>query len=83
MHEFISKFSDLVVHAYTVTPIDPASMILASNFIEGIMNLYGKNILRSCKISNLEDVLKFALGEDQKQKIRALDYETKPDIKAH
>ena len=29
MHEYISKFSDLVKHAYTLTPTDPASMILA------------------------------------------------------
>ena len=42
MHEYISKFSDLVEHAYTLTPTDPASMILASKFIEGIMNPYIK-----------------------------------------
>ena len=29
MHEYISKFTDLVEHAYTLTPTDPASMILA------------------------------------------------------
>ena len=58
-------------------------MILASNFIEGIMNLYIKNKLRSCKISNLQDIFKFALEEDQNQKIRASDFETKPDRIAH
>ena len=42
MHVHISKFSDLVQHAYTLTPTDPARMILASNFIEGIMNPYIK-----------------------------------------
>ena len=70
MHEYISKFSDLVEHAYTLTSTDPASMILVSNFIEGIMNPYLKNKLRSCKISNLQDIFKFALEEYQKQKIR-------------
>ena len=66
MHEYISKSSDLVEHAYILTPTDPASTILASNFIEGIMNPYIKNKLRSCKISNLQDIFKFALEEDQK-----------------
>ena len=83
MHEYISKFSDLVEHAYTLTPTNPASMILASNFIEGIMNPYIKNKLRSCKIATLQDIFKFALEEDQKQKIRALDFEAKPDTIAH
>ena len=83
IHEYILKFLDLVEHAYTLTPIDPASMILASNVIEGIMNPYIKKKLRSCKISNLQDIFKFALEEDQKQRIRFLDFETKPDTIAH
>ena len=58
-------------------------MILASNFIEGIMNPHIKNKLRSCKISNLQDIFIFALEEDQRQKIRALDFEAKPDTIAH
>ena len=76
MHEYISKFTDLVEHAHTLRPTDPASMVLASNFIEGIMNQYIKNKLRSCKISNLQDIFKFALEEDHKQKFRALDFES-------
>ena len=83
MHEYISKFSDLVEHAYTLTPTDPGSMILASTFIEGIMNPYIKNKLRSCKVSNLKDIFRFALQEDQKHKIRALDFESKPYTIAH
>ena len=83
MHEYISKFSDLVGHAYTLTPTDLASMILASTFIEGIMNLHIKNKLRSHKISNLQDIFKFAIEEDQKQKIGALHFEAKPDTIAH
>ena len=82
MHEYISKCSDLVEHAYTLTPTDPASTILVSNFIEGIMDPYIKNKLRSCKISNLQDIFRFALEEDQKQKIRVL-FETKLDTVAH
>ena len=83
VHEYILKFSDYIEHAYTLTPTDPASMILASNFIKGIMNPYIKNKLRSCKVSNLQDIFKFSLGEDQKQKFRALDFESKPDMIAH
>ena len=82
MHEYISTFSDLVEHAYNLTPTDPGSMILASNFIEGVMNPYIKNKLRSCKVSPLQDIFTFAL-EDQKQKIRALDSESKPNTIAH
>ena len=75
--------TDLAMHEYRFqiwlsmfTPTDQASMILASNFIEGIMNPYVKNKLRSCKISNLQEIFRFALEEDQKQKIRAFDFET-------
>ena len=42
MHEYISKFTDLVEHAYTLTPTDPASTILATN-TEGIKNPHIKN----------------------------------------
>ena len=42
-----------------------------------------KNKLRSCKVSNLHDIFKFALEEDQKQKIGALDFKYKPDTIAH
>ena len=83
MHEYISKFTDLVEHAYTLSPTDPASKILATNFTEGIKNPHIKNKLRSHKISNLQDIFKFALEEDQKQKIRALGFEVKPDTIAH
>ena len=83
MHEYISKFLDLVEHAYTLTPTDPGTMILASNFIEGIMNPYIRNKLRSCKVSNLRDIFKFAVVEDQKQKIRALDFVSRSDTTAH
>ena len=83
MHEYISNFSDLVEHTYTLTPTDPASMILATDFTNGIKNPHIKKKLRSCKISNLQDIFKFALEEDQKQKISTLDFEAKPDTIAH
>ena len=47
------------------------------------MNPYIKNKLRSCKVSNLQDIFKFALEEDQKQKVRALDFESKPDTRVY
>ena len=47
------------------------------------MNPHIKNKLRSCKISTLQDIFRFALDEDLKQKIRPLYFETKPDMIAH
>ena len=47
------------------------------------MNPYIKNKLRSCQISNLQNIFTFVLEEDQIQKIRALDFETKADTIAH
>ena len=36
MHEYITKFGDMVEHAYSIKPTDSASTILASNFIEDV-----------------------------------------------
>ena len=79
MHEYISKFTDLVKHTCNLQSTDTASTILASNFIEGITNSHVKNKLRSYKINNLQNIITFVLQEDQKQKIRALDSEGKSD----
>ena len=57
-------------------PTDTTSAILASNFIDGIQNPYIKNKLRSYTIQNLSELYGFALKEDQKQKIRELDFGT-------
>ena len=46
MHEYIAKFGDMAEHAYSIKPIDSASIILASNFIEGVQNPHVKNKLR-------------------------------------
>ena len=51
------------------------SFILASTFIEGIMSPYIRNKLRSSKAESLKDVFSHAILEDQKQKLRALDFE--------
>ena len=44
------------------------------NFIEEIKNPHVKNNLRSFHIKNLTDIFGHAIQEDQKQKIRALDF---------
>ena len=74
MHEYITKFSDMAEHAYSIKVTDSASVILASNFIKGVQNSRIKNKLRSYQIKNLKDVFGHATQEDQKQKIRALDF---------
>ena len=81
MHEYIAKFEDMAEHAYSIKPTDGASIILASNFIEGVQNPLVKNKLRSCQVKNLKDIFSHAINEDQKQKIRALDFgvSSKPD----
>ena len=83
MQEYISKFSDLVEACIYPNTHRSSKHDSGLKFIEGIMNPYIKNNLRSCKISTLQDIFKFALEEDQKQKIRALDFEGKPDTIAH
>ena len=76
MHEYISKFANLVEHAYGLSPTAQGSFILASTFIEDIMSPHIRNRLRSCKAQSLKDVFSQAILEDQKQKLRALDFET-------
>ena len=74
MHEYIAKFGDMAEHAYCINPTDSASHILASNFIEGVQNPHVKNKLRSYQVKNLKDMFGHAINEDQKQKIRVLDF---------
>ena len=74
MHSCIAKFGDMVEHAYSIKPTDGASHILASNFIEEVQNPHVKNRLRSYQIKNLKEIFGHAIHEDQKQKIRALDF---------
>ena len=44
MYEYIAKFSDMVEHAYSIKATDSASVILASNFIEGVQKPHVKNL---------------------------------------
>ena len=56
IHEYISKFTNLVEHAYGLSSHAHSSFILASTFIEGIMSPHIRNKLRSCKGQSLKDV---------------------------
>ena len=78
MHEYITKFGDVVEHAYNIKATDSTTAILASNFIEGVQILHVKNKLRSYQVKNLKDIFSHAIQEDQKQKIRALDFRLSP-----
>ena len=66
MYEHIAKFGDMAEHAYSIKPSDSASIILASNFIEGVQNPHVKNKLRSYQFKNLKDIFEHAILEDQK-----------------
>ena len=84
MHEYISKFANLVEYAYGLSLTVQGSFILVSTFIEGIMSPHIRNKLRSCKAESLKDVFSQAILEDQQQKLRALDFETpRADSIAH
>ena len=74
MHEYISEFSSLMEHAHGIKPTDPKSKILASNFIDGIQNPYIKNKLRMQDPDNLSALYRYTIREDQRQKIRELDF---------
>ena len=89
MHEYIPEFTSLVEHAHQIKPTDTGSHLLATQFIQGISNLYIKSRLRFLisknQLHNLSELFGFALQEDQKQKIRELDFgkdETHIDINA-
>ena len=74
IHEYIIKFGEMTKHVYSIKATDSASAILASNFIKDVQNSYIKNKLRSYQVKNLKDIFGHAIQEDQKQKIRALDF---------
>ena len=81
MYEYIAKFGDMAGHAYSIKPTDSISIILDFNFIEGVQNPHVKNKVRSYQVKNLKDIFGHVIHEDQKQKIRALDFgvSSKPD----
>ena len=80
MHEYISEFTRLVGNAYKIKPTDIGSHLLATQFIQGIPSLHIKNKLRflmsKSEIRTLSDLFASALQEDQKQKIREIDFGT-------
>ena len=89
MYDYISEFTDLVEHAHQIKPSDSGSHLLATQFIQGISNLYIKSRLRFLisqnQLHSLSELFGFALQEDNKQKIRELDFgknETNIDINA-
>ena len=78
MHEYISEFTSLVEHAHQIKPTDTGSHLLATQFIQGISNLYIKSRLRflisKTELHNLSELFGIALQKDQTQKIRKLDF---------
>ena len=63
MHEYITKFGDMVEHAYSIKATDSASPILASNFIEGVQNPHVTNKLWSFQVKNLRHIWSCYSGE--------------------
>ena len=65
----ISEFTSLVEHAHQIKPSDTGSHLLATQFIQGISNLYIKSRLRflisKTQLHNLSELFGFALQEDQ------------------
>ena len=74
MLEYISEFSTLMEHAHGIKPTDPKSKILASNVIDRIQNPHIKYKLRMLDPDNLSTLYRFAIKENQNQKIRELDF---------
>ena len=76
MHEYISHFSDILEHAYGLTASDPATKLLANQFIEGIdvSNKYTKNKLREKSGTNLDYYFQEAMRLQHKQEIRTIDF---------
>ena len=68
MHECITKFGDMAKDAYSIKPTNSASIILASNVIEGVQNPHVKNKLRSYQVKNLKDMLGHCIHEDQSRR---------------
>ena len=70
MHDYISEFTDLVEHAHQIKPSDNGSHLFATQFIQGISNLYIKSRLRFLisqnQLHNLSELFGFALQEDKK-----------------
>ena len=66
-----------MIHTALSPPIVPVSF-WPPNFIEGVQNPHVKNKLRSYQVKILKDIFGHAIQEDQKQKIRVLDFRVSP-----
>ena len=76
MHEYITHFSDLLEHTYSVKATDVGTNLLANQFIEGIddRNKYTKNKLKEKSGTNLDSFFQEAMRLQHKQEIRATDF---------
>jgi hypothetical protein len=74
MHIYVSKFTDMLEHAYGIGPDHQTSQILASPFIDGIDSPHVRNKLRSHNVTCLKEMFTKAMFEDERQKLRALDF---------
>ena len=74
VHEYISELTTILEHAHDSMPSDSKSTVLASTFIDGVQNPYIRNKLRSYNVQSLSELYGLAIKEDQKQKIRELDF---------
>ena len=74
----MKEYTKLLENACSLQPTDPATITFISNYIQCITNPYVSNKLRMARVSAHKEILTFSLEENQKQKIRALDFETKP-----
>ena len=61
-------------HAHNIKPSQTGSQILASTFLGGLENPYTRFKLRSKSGNTLDDFFTLAIKEEEKQKIRALDF---------
>ena len=74
MHEYISKFTSLMRHAYNVDPSTPQTEMLILPFIDSLQNPFIKSKIRLRNSKTLSDIFQHALEEDTRQKVRAVDF---------
>ena len=82
MHDYNDEYASLLEHAYNFQPTDSATITLISSYIQRITNPHIRSKLRTARANILQDIFVLALEEDQKHKVRSLDFDTEPDISA-
>ena len=85
MHEYVASFGDLLDHAHNLKPSEPATKLLANQFIEGIdeENKYIRNKLREGNGTCLEWYFNKAMELQHKQEIRAIDFKPNNDTRVN